>query len=146
MMLLGSFNNKVQQFVRFCLPCAENVPADYVRPTGDSQDFVVEKWIRDKYERKLFCPPDTEPPTIHPQVYLTCKRCWQPCEQSQFTKGLTPPCSTDVVSLWVSCNCLTQMFFWSGKLQESHHVTISMCRPQDGRFEIQPQAYDQVPR
>ena len=62
--------------MRFCLPCAENVPTDYVRPTGDSQDFVVEKWIRDKYERKLFCPADTEPPTIHAQVHLVnLQRC-----------------------------------------------------------------------
>lgn len=52
------------------------MPTDYVRPTGDSQDFVVEKWIRDKYERKLFCPPDTEPPNTHPQVYLVnLQRC-----------------------------------------------------------------------
>ena len=75
------------------------MPTDYVRPTGDSQDFVVEKWIRDKYERKLFCPPDTEPPAIHPQVYLVelakmlPPECWQPSGQSALARLHTYPSS-----------------------------------------------------
>lgn len=46
----------------------ENAPPIFQRPNADSPDFEVEKYIRDKYERKLFCSPDKEPPSIPPQV------------------------------------------------------------------------------
>ncbi|KAJ7531413.1 hypothetical protein O6H91_14G042900 [Diphasiastrum complanatum] len=41
-----------------------NVPAEYARPTPESCNDVVEKWIRDKYEKKLFCSPDSSPPSF----------------------------------------------------------------------------------
>ena len=57
---------------RCIVHCAENGPPISQRPTADSPDFKVEKWIRDKYERKLFCFPDREPPSVPPQVKM-CK-------------------------------------------------------------------------
>lgn len=54
---------------------AENAPPIFQRPNADSPDFEVEKYIRDKYERKLFCSPDKEPPSIPPQVILVVFRC-----------------------------------------------------------------------
>ncbi|KAG0558904.1 hypothetical protein KC19_10G063600 [Ceratodon purpureus] len=46
----------------------ENGPPIFQRPTADSPDFEVEKWIRDKYERKLFCSKEKEPPSVTPQM------------------------------------------------------------------------------
>lgn len=37
----------------------KNLPNGYIIPTAEASDSVVEKWIRDKYERKLFCPVDS---------------------------------------------------------------------------------------
>ncbi|GLJ53688.1 hypothetical protein SUGI_1145370 [Cryptomeria japonica] len=45
----------------------KNVPNGYSIPTSDSPDAVVEKWIRDKYEKKLFCPPHLPPPHVTKQ-------------------------------------------------------------------------------
>ncbi|KAL3679960.1 hypothetical protein R1sor_022916 [Riccia sorocarpa] len=41
-----------------------SVPAGYSRPGPASGNEEVENWIRDKYERKLFCPRDSAPPTV----------------------------------------------------------------------------------
>lgn len=37
----------------------KNLPNGYSIPTAETSDSVVEKWIRDKYERKVFCPLDS---------------------------------------------------------------------------------------
>ncbi|KAG6544477.1 hypothetical protein Mapa_014115 [Marchantia paleacea] len=40
------------------------VPDDYLRPSPKSTNEKVEKWIRDKYEKKLYCPRDSPPPSV----------------------------------------------------------------------------------
>ncbi|KAH9287802.1 hypothetical protein KI387_031919, partial [Taxus chinensis] len=45
----------------------KNVPSGYSKPTSYSPDAVVEKWIRDKYERKLYCSPGLPPPPVTKQ-------------------------------------------------------------------------------
>ncbi|OAE32559.1 hypothetical protein AXG93_2374s1020 [Marchantia polymorpha subsp. ruderalis] len=40
------------------------VPDGYIRPSPKSTNEEVEKWIRDKYEKKLYCPRDSPPPSV----------------------------------------------------------------------------------
>ncbi|KAH8949557.1 hypothetical protein BDL97_10G038000 [Sphagnum fallax] len=51
----------------------ENVPHGYKRPTMDSPNWEIEKWIHDKYERKLFCFGELPPPlgTTNVRDYIT---------------------------------------------------------------------------
>ncbi|KAL2613127.1 hypothetical protein R1flu_024819 [Riccia fluitans] len=41
-----------------------SVPPGYTRPVPTSTNEEVEKWIREKYEKKRFCPQDSSPPTV----------------------------------------------------------------------------------
>eukprot|EP00252_Welwitschia_mirabilis_P015280 TRINITY_DN3356_c0_g1_i3.p1 TRINITY_DN3356_c0_g1~~TRINITY_DN3356_c0_g1_i3.p1 ORF type:complete len:112 (-),score=19.24 TRINITY_DN3356_c0_g1_i3:188-523(-) len=41
-----------------------NLPLSYIPPSANASDGDVEKWIRDKYERKLFCDKDLLPPAV----------------------------------------------------------------------------------
>eukprot|EP01018_Ginkgo_biloba_P030257 Gb_02995 [translate_table: standard] len=45
----------------------QNVPSGYCIPSSISSNPVVEKWIRDKYERRLFCPAELPPPSVSNQ-------------------------------------------------------------------------------
>ncbi|EFJ10602.1 hypothetical protein SELMODRAFT_426921 [Selaginella moellendorffii] len=40
----------------------QRLPQGIQRPSPESPDSEVERWIRDKYEKRLFCPPDLPPP------------------------------------------------------------------------------------